>query len=363
MSSASASDHDRVARHRAFWDRAEQEYPPASFRVVPDFFFSRHYEAARPLLVPKRRITPDLLDVDAFMPDYERMYETSVTLGQDGFWVAEPFTGIPWMEAILGCEVLAGSESFISHPWMKSLDEVDAIAFDANNPWLKKYLEFTQKLVERSQGRFPVGMPIMRGPADMVGAIMGQTEMVMALYDEPERMKEFFLRVTDVFLRVIAAQNALIPGFRGGSALGFYHVYCPGKSIWYQEDLSAIMSPELYREFLSEPERRICAGHDYTAIHLHPASFFLLDELIAKEDLKAIEVNKDIGGPSVAEMLPHLAKILEKKCLILWGDLNADDIALLQKNFSPRGLFLNVIAPDEKTAAELLAQIRAWPAR
>ena len=35
-------------------------------------------------------------------------------------------------------------------------------------------------------------MPIMRGPADMVGAIMGQTEMVFALADEPDLMKEFF---------------------------------------------------------------------------------------------------------------------------------------------------------------------------
>ena len=356
------SDQKRIALHQAFWDRAAQEYPPAAFRVVPDFFFSRHYQAARSLLVPNKRISPEMLDVDSFLPDYERMYQTALDLGQDAFWVAEPFTGIPWMEAILGCEILAGSESFISRPWLQSLDDIDTIAFDAKNPWLLKYLEFTQKLVALSQGRFPVGMPIMRGPADIVGAIMGQIEMVLALVDESERMKAFFQRVTEVFLRVVGAQNALIPAFLGGTALGFYHVYCPGTSIWYQEDLSAIMSPSLYREFLTEPERRICLGYDYTAIHLHPASFFLLDELLAKDDLKAIEVNKDVGGPSVEEMLPHLRKILDRKCLILWGDLNAADIRCLQENFSARGLFLFVVAPDEKTAAQLLTQIRAWPA-
>jgi hypothetical protein len=355
------NEEERVALHQAFWNRTKQDYPLAAFRVAPDFFFSKHFKAAESLLVPNKLITPDMLDVDRFLPDYEQMYEVATELGQDAFWAAEPFTGIPWMEAILGCEIVAGEESFISRPWMESLDDIDKISFDPNNPWLLKYLEFTRKLVELSNGRFPIGMPIMRGPADIVGAIMGQVEMVLALVDECERMKEFFLRVTNVFLRVISAQNELIPPFLGGTALGFYHVYCPGPSIWYQEDLSAIMSPALYREFLTEPERMICAGHDFTAIHLHPASFFLLDDLLAKEDLKAIEVNKDVGGPSIKEMLPSLRKIKEKKCLILWGDLDADDIRCLQENLTASGLFLFLIAPDMKTARELLTQIRAWP--
>ncbi|MFH2116319.1 MAG: hypothetical protein ABIJ86_17595, partial [Spirochaetota bacterium] len=295
----------RLDLHRSFWNRKGQAYPIAAFRVVPDFFFSRHYKAAAGLLVPGKKITPDMLDVDGFLPDYEHMFGMSEAIGQDAFWVAEPFTGIPWMEAMLGCEVHAGAESFISKPWMNSLDEIDKVGFDSGNPWLLKYLEFTEKLADCSAGRFPVGMPIMRGPSDLVGAIMGQTEMVLSLSDEPERMKGFFNRVTDAFIDVITAQEKLIPAFHGGSALGFYHVYCPGKSIWYQEDLSAIMSPALYREFLAEPERRICAGRDHTAIHLHPASFFMLDELLAKDDLKAIEVNKDVGGPTIEEMLPY----------------------------------------------------------
>jgi hypothetical protein len=128
--------------------------------------------------------------------------------------VAEPFTGIPWMEAILGCEIRAGDASFVSRHWMASLDELDRVRLDPQNPWFLKYLEFTEKLVRLSAGRFPVGMPIMRGPSDIVGAIMGQTEMVFALADESERMKEFFNRAAEAFLGVLTAQNALIPPSR-----------------------------------------------------------------------------------------------------------------------------------------------------
>lgn len=350
---------DRLDLHRSFWRRKGQPHPIAAFRVVPDFFFSRHFRAAEELLVPGKLITPEMLDVDRFLPDYERMFRQSEEIGQDAFWVAEPFTGIPWMEAILGCEVHAGAESFVSVPWMKSLGEVGDIRFRPENPWLLKYLEFTRKLVSLSAGRFPVGMPIMRGPSDVVGAVMGQTEMVYALADDGERMRDFFIRVADAFRQVIDAQNDLIPDFHGGSALGFYHVYCPGKSIWYQEDLSAIMSPSLYREFLVEPERRICSGKEFTVIHLHPASFFLLDELLMKDDLKAIEVNKDVGGPSVTEMIPYLRKIQSKKCLIIWGDLDEREIRTIKRELSPDGLFLHITAPSMDAAKTLRDLVRA----
>jgi hypothetical protein len=110
-----------------------------------------------------------------------------------------------------------------------------------------KYLEFTRRLVELGKGRFTVGMPIMRGPSDMVGAIMGQTAMIFALADEPETMKKFFLKVVEAFLSVLGEQEKLVPAFHGGSCLGFYHVFCPGTSIWFKDDLSAIMSPEMYK--------------------------------------------------------------------------------------------------------------------
>jgi hypothetical protein len=360
MDRMDARTKERLALHRAFWKRQGQARPIADFRVVPDFFFSRHYGAARELLVPGKRITADMLHVDNFLPDYESMYYTSVELDQDAFWVAEPFTGIPWMEAILGCEVYAGEESFVSKPWMTSLGQLDRVRLDPDNTWFQKYLEFTRSLVRLSDGRFTVGMPIMRGPADMAGALMGQTEMVLALMDERDRMKEFFLRTAEAFRAVIDAQNALIPPFLGGTALGFYHVYCPGPSIWYQEDLTSIMSPALYRDFLSESERRICAGKEYTAIHLHPSSFFILDELLKKDDLGAIEVNKDVGGPSVEALMPELKKIQAKKSLILWGDLDGADLECIKKNLSPDGLFLQIIAPTMEQAERLRDTIRGW---
>lgn len=350
----------RIAMHRTYWSRKPQAHPLAAFRVVEDFFFARHYEAAGPLLVPGQTTTANMLVVDDFVADYERMFAETEELGQDAFWTAEPYTAIPWMEAILGCEIKAAEASFTSEHWMTSLEQIDEIRFDPANPWLLKYLEFTEKLVQVSRGRFPVGMPIMRGPSDMVGALMGQTEMVFAIADSPEEMKRFFLKVTDVFLRVIAEQKKIAGQFLGGESMGFYHVYCPGSCMWFQEDLSALLSPAAYREFLSAPARRICRDYQHTAIHLHPTSFFILDELLAIDELRAIEVNKDVGGPSVAEMIPTLNRIAQSKNLILWGDFTPEDLDAIRTGLPSRGLFLHVIASSMEMATELLQQIRTW---
>jgi DNA-binding FadR family transcriptional regulator len=352
---------ERLRLHRMFWARESQPRPLASFRVG-DFFFSRHFRAARSLLEPGRAIEAAMLDVPAFMADYERMFAESEAVGQDGFWTGEPFTGIPWMEAMLGCPIRAGRESFTSRPWLQSPAEaLERVVFDPESAWLKKYLEFTAALVQRSRGRYPVGMPIMRGPTDMLGALLGQQEMVLALMmEDPALMRRLVERVTRAFLAVIAAQNRLIPPFHGGTSLGFYHVWAPGPSIWFQDDLSAILSPNVYREFFLDSARMILEGVPHTAVHLHPASFFILDELLTLDGLKVVQVNKDVGGPGVRDMLPVLSKIMQTRGLILWGDLTIDDLETIKRRLPCRGLCLHVVAPTLEEAHERRTYIHRW---
>lgn len=308
-----------------------------------------------------REITPDMLRVEDFLPDYERLFQNTEDIGQDAFWTAEPYTAIPWMEAILGCRVVSGEESFVSKPWMASLDDVESLELDPDNPWLRKYLEFTDRLVELSDGRFPVGMPIMRGPADVAGALLGQAEMVLQLYDEEEAMRRFFLKIADIYSRIAAMQKERTPLFHGGETMGLYHLWTPGKCTWYQEDLSTLLSPPMYDTFLREAERRICSGCDYTMIHLHPASFFILDQLLENDWLRAVQVNKDVGGPSVVEMMPELRKIAEKKNLVLLlSDLTREELDCLRDELPPSGVFFFVTIADKTDAVRLLTEVRSW---
>ena len=346
----------RIQLHKTYWDRKPLVRPRAPFRIG-DSFVSTHFKAAQHLLVDNKTIKSDMLDVDAFMEDYERMYQEIQDVGQDGFWVGEPFTGIPWIEAILGCEIVATPNSFISKPWARSADDLDRIVFDSENAWFKKYIEFTEKLTTLSSGRFPVGQPIMRGISDALGAIMGQTQMVMALMDEPEKSRKAMKKIGSIFSRIIDEQYQAIKPFHGGYSIGFYDVWTPKPCIWFQDDLTAILSPRIYRDHLKELDREICRGYDFTAIHLHPVSFFILDDLLAIDELKAIQVNKDIGGPSITQMMPQFKKISATKNLIVWGDLDESEIDCLIRELPNASLFLNIVSPTLERAGELMKHL------
>jgi hypothetical protein len=91
-------------------------------------------------------------------------------------------------------------------------------------------------------------------------------------------------------------------------------------------------------------------------LHL-PSSFFVVDELLEMDELKVIEVNKDVGGPSVAEMVALLKKIVDKKNLILWGDFDERDLKCITDQLPATGVYLHIIAEDISRANQLLRAI------
>ena len=343
----------RINAHKNFWNSKKNDEPLASFRIGK-YFIATHYRAADKLLVKGKRITPDMIDVDSFMEDYERQYNEVFSLNQSGFWTAEPYAGIPWMEAFWGCEIIAGGESFMALPLVKTPGDLRRLRFNADNPWVGKYFEFVKKLNELSRGRFPVGAPILRGEGDTAGALMGQTEFIYALYEEPEIIKEVLHRIVDSFLYIYGEMHRLNKPFYGGTSMGFYHIWAPGESLWFQDDIGALLSPDLYRKFFLDNERYFCGKYEYTLMHLHPSSFHLLDDILRNENLKALEINKDSGGPSIHQMLPQFRKVLDaKRCLVVWGDLNEEDIQLVYDNLPAEGIFFNFMLPDYKSAEQI----------
>lgn len=343
---------ERCSLHRQFWKAENTDETPASFRLG-DYFFADKFSAALPILKPGLKIEQEMLHVDAYLKDYECMFQNIEQIGQSGFWTAEPYTGIPWMEAILGCPVYADEHSFISEP-AESLPEPDVVENLPTNAWFLKYMEFTEKLVILSNGRFPIGQPIMRGIADVIGAIMGQSEMVFAMYDEPETIEKLASIILKTFLKISEEQSRIIPAFQGGASIGFYHLWTPGSCIWFQDDLTAILSPELYRSYILPCHATICDQAEHSLIHLHSSSFHILDDILNIDSLEAVEINKDIGGPSILEMIPQFKKVLKAgKRLVIWGTLNEQDIATIQSELPRQGVFLNIISESQARAVAL----------
>lgn len=343
---------DRLEKHKSFWRREKLEYPLLSFTIgseLPTCRFEEGRRLAAQLEQENISLEPRDLNVKKFGEELQRQYEQLFSIDQDGFFTAEPFAGIPWMEAICGCDIYATKDSFWAYPRKKELDDIVI-----DQKWVDLYLDFCRILDEVGKGKFPVGQPILRGPCDVAGTLMGQSQFVLALADGDLSIRKTIESISKIFLYLVSKQLEIISPFAGGYSMGFYHIWCPDKCLWFQDDLTSLLNPRLCRNHLLDIYFNIASAVPITMFHLHPTSFFILDSLLEIEPLTAIEVNKDDGGPSIAEMVPIFKRILKKKCLVIWGKLDVKDISVIRQGLMPNPVFLHIVAENVENAKSLI---------
>lgn len=350
------SQEEIVERHRLFWQRGPVERPIGSVWIgsrMPDEL----YTAAR--AIPVGRVMPSDIDVSSFLVDYDRLYDMHESVGDDAFWVASPFYGIPWVEAILGCPIYYSSESFWAEPVMAEWPEELRLSSPEGEEWLAKLLEFTEALARRADGRYAVAATLMRGPSDLAAALRGHVEMVYDLYDHPDQLRQLIDAATERWIEIAQRQLERIPPHAGGYVSNFYRVWAPDRIVFTQEDASASFSPDLFRRYLLPADRRIAAAFPYSIMHIHSPTTWPVGQWLQIERLSCIEINYDDNGPRLPELLPLLRQIQEVKPLILRGAMTPEEIAYVKRELSPRGLLLNLVARSVEEARTLMSALRS----
>jgi len=277
--------------------------------------------------------------VERFLGEYERWYEIYEQGGGELIWSASPFWGIPWVEASLGCRVIANHAIGSTHTEPpEGFSEHSRIPeFSPANPWVEKMAEFISALSEQSGGRYPVGMTLMRGISDLLSALYGQERFLFRMMESPEEVKSVAESLTEYWIAMGRYLLDRLPLFHGGTGAFFYGVWCPGKTIWYQEDAAALLSPALYEQCIFESTRRIADSFPHSVIHLHPSSFVPIEYLM-KTPLSAIELHRDTGGAGIEELFGYHRTVLAKKPLILWGNLSENEFESILTRLPHRGL-------------------------
>jgi hypothetical protein len=213
-----------------------------------------------------------------------------------------------------------------------------------DNPWLRKLLALTRALVEANDGSYLVTHTLMRGPIDLLSALLGDVRMGLALYDEPDRIAEILARATEAFIQVARAQYTFLPSFEGGWAPWTYSLWAPGSVIRLQSDSASQLSPSMYAEQILPHDRAILGAFDYSILDLHSAgTLHLVPVLLEVEELDAISVTLDPYGsaPTVEALLPTLTTILETKSVSVYGQIKTEELELLHRELPSGCLAIN----------------------
>jgi len=344
------SINDRVEHFRRFYQRTN-ERPLLGFFVGSDYPLRRY--RASDALPADRALTAEDFEVAPYLDDCDRLFELHEACGGHFIWSASAFWGIPWLEVALGCPIFAdhstGSIHAKSPPDFTGPDSIPE--FDANSPWMRKAVEFLDRLAERSQGRWPVGTTRMRGISDLLSALYGGSNSILAMLDRPDEVKHVCRKLTDFWIEFGKLQLARVPPFHGGVGSFYYNLWAPPGTIWHQEDAAALLSPKLYHEFIREHDDRIARAFAGCIMHQHPAKFVPTDFYLQMPFL-ALELHIDEGGPSAEVLYPTHLKILAVKPLVIWGNISERDLDWIFKKLPPAGLaVITVVRSPEQAGA------------
>lgn len=327
-----------IQRHRAFWERGDAEKPLLRVFASEDIIYPLRATRLPP---PDRPVVPEDLTLDCFWG----LYESARLIPPDSsiFQFAYPFIGFPWMEAMIGCPIQVAPDS--SSLWVQPIPDPDwdrllALEVGDDNPWLQRLLGLVDELVQRGEGRYVVtpghtgGLP--HGASDMLAGVLGNERMCYELYDNPEKVREFLFRVTDIWIRVVKKVLERIPPFRGGYVNG-YGIWAPGHAPIWIEDALLFFSPQNYRRFLLPCDRKVFGSFPYPGIHVHSAAAYALDVLLEIEELKVVQLGWDVSGPPLDELMAICRRIQEHKPLILCGRFTPEEQKTVLRTLSPRG--------------------------
>ena len=314
-----------LQRHEAFWKHEDRGAP-----------LVRVHSGRSRVRFENVDVTPDLVDVEALTPAVGARDEGRRLVQGDLLHTECAFSRIPWMEAISGCPIHSGAdEAMWPGPVLgPNYEGIEGIVPGPDNPWLEKLLALTSALVEANDGSYLVTHTLMRGPVDLLSALVGDVRMGLALYDDPAQVAEVLARATEAFLAVARAQYALLPSFEGGWAPWMYSLWAPGRVIRLQSDSASQLSPSMYAEQILPHDRAILGAFDYSILDLHSAgTLHLLPVLLEVKELDAISVTLDPyeSAPTIEALIPTLEAVLERKSVSIYGQMTMDELERLRQ--------------------------------
>lgn len=344
-------DPGKLARHRAFYARQPMDRPLFGSWLF-GFYVHQQYPSVAAKMQPGP-VRPEDIPIDLFLQDVDALWEAYTELDDDYPFSAGAFYGVPWMEAIMGCDVHFSGTNLYSTPRIADWSDFDWKTPNIeHNAWAQKLLEFLDALVHHAAGRYACGPTLMRGPADMCSALRGGTNLALDLYDCPDNVARLAEICADVWIQAGKAQLALVPDSTNGYLAGCAGLRCwmPEKGIWLQDDAISVLSPRFYQRLFVPTVRRIAAEFPALAFHLHGNTLWPVDLLLPLEEIDVFEINYDVGVCDLKKLIPAWRKVQQQKPCLAFADATLEEFDLIMDELPPTGLSLQTISPTIEVA-------------
>jgi len=331
-----------LTRHRAFWRRTPVDRPLLSVRPWQEYTFYPPFPRSDGSALPERAtLAPGLVSTER----YWALTRPPGLLDGDFICAPAPYDAC-WMEAILGCRVVAASGTTWAEPFAADWAEVRSLCGGAPGPWLEELVQAISSLRELIGPHQPVGQPLLRGPSDMALAALGSQLFGTGFYDHPDEMQALLATCASLRLEVAHSRLAAAPPFLGGyCGRDVWGLWAPGSLLDFQEDATGLRSARTYRQFMAAIDRELVQEFEFSILHVHSGQLQMLTAMLEIPELSAIQVAIDpppYAAPA-GTLLPRFKEIQAAgKSLLVTGPMRQAELDEALRELSPVGLALRV---------------------
>ena len=179
-------------------------------------------------------------------------WRQSVEVGDDFVPHLQANQGVTVFASAFGCEVQHFDHTLPwAHPVIRPEDPPEKV-YELPVPavtdgQLGTILEWGDYFVERTAGRYALGLTDLQGPLDSSYLVWEPAAFMVAMRTDPKEVHHLMRAMTDLIIRFVREQRSRVPEFM---PCHYPPVWLPdGRGISMSDDCLAVLSPALYEQF------------------------------------------------------------------------------------------------------------------
>jgi hypothetical protein len=310
-----------IERFAAWWAGGGRDRPPVTLAIAP-----RSPAAGTPR-------------VEATTGDAELAVERAVAALLRRDYAGDAFPAlVPGAEPALAAALYGVERVEEPREWQRLLDASP----DFGCPAWQALERITDLAIERSRGRFLVGLPSLYGSYDLLAALRGHEALCTDLLDHPALLRRVGEHVADGFVAGFRRLRTKLAaaGFGSTSWLPFYH---EGPAHVLACDFWCLVSGRVAREAIVPGLLRELAPLERSLFHLDgPDALRHLDLLLELPELRAVQWVYGAGRGPARRWIETYRRVRASGRAVLVMARDARDALGVLEELGPRGVWLHV---------------------
>lgn len=225
---------------------------------------------------------------------YEREARWVNSLPSDRVAVARVNYGTSLAPALAGADFRYNDYTSWAIPLGGQAEDLDIPPLDRELPLWRSYEEKLRCLAEHGVEGAVVTSGAMVGPMDILSALLGPERLCTEMMDAPDVLAQKADDCARLWLEVYEAHLEILGRPDGQAGFG---IYLPGRGCLWSEDVSALLGPAQFEQFLVPAVRKVAGFLDTAMLHTHSGALACLGLLAGIDELHGVEISNDPTGP------------------------------------------------------------------